>query len=848
MKTKGKEITLRDYQYKSVELAFTKQRATVNGQVNSGKTGVAYAIIKYVQDLLSYSDSILFLVGNASVAVQTKKNFEEALDTEIGFWGSGKKDLQQITIGMPQTIHSALKDPAKDVKVTTRNKKLQYMATKYVPMFDKFVTKKPMIRNFLKTHKPKYSYDRECFDELIQMLSMPEQDVSNALYWYTEKWRKFVKKANKKKFKQHEQALDYLDSVKVVIADECLTEDALVTMYDGSLKNISDLVVGDLLLGNNKVKNTIVKPKQPTMLLRHKFGFLEGTYTHPVATLSKDNKIKYKFLMQITDKDKVLIPLPKYKDIAVVKDDDYYLAFLLGIIIADGTFLKYKLKSGDRASNTMRINVSKDFDWYKKYVNKGVDAFENKYGYRLPLETKLDSRGNLLLRITDPQIKKWLLNNQIPYGKKSSTVCIPKKMVNNDSEMLGCISGILSCESDLSIINNSNETNQRLSVSMCSQKLLQQINTWLISKGITSTLHQCRVAKGSRSSEYRMSITGESLNNIDKLLELIERKRPKRTGISHISKAIINGNNYIVSKVLSVDEQNLEKDTYDIETENHTFIANGILNHNCHMFAADTFKDVLNHLLNARMRIGMTGTLPTDNVKAHIFEGEFGTDKLSVTNEELISRGISTKPYICQVPIESPKNLDKKALGALPVGLPKSQLDLMLYQEVYRQGIVHNNYRNGVIANLANKVYNSNSQGVVLIVVKSIEHGNIIEEEINAINSDINVKYLQGQDTLDRRGEVLDQVKASKVDVLIATSVIDVGVDLPNLQYLVYASGGKSPIQLLQRIGRMLRLGKHKPYIVVYDFVDRTSKYLYAQSQSREKIYDEQKFEFINRE
>lgn len=488
MKTKGKEITLRDYQYKGVELAFAKQRGTINAATNGGKSATAYAIIKYVQDLLSYSDSILFLIGNASVAVQTREVFKEALGTEIGFWGSGKKDLQQITIGMPQTIHSALKDPAKDVKVTTRNKKLQYMATKYVPMFDKFVTKKPMIRNFLKTHKPKYSYDRECFDELVQMLSMSEQDVSNALYWYTEKWRKFVKKANKKKFKQHEQALDYLDSVKVVIADEV------------------------------------------------------------------------------------------------------------------------------------------------------------------------------------------------------------------------------------------------------------------------------------------------------------------------------------------------------------------------HQFTAETFKDVLNHLPNARMRIGMTGTLPTDNVKAHIFEGEFGTDKLSVTNDELISRGISTKPYICQVPIESPKNLDKKALGALPVGLPKSQLDLMLYQEVYRQGIVHNNYRNGVIANLANKVYNSNSQGVVLIVVKSIEHGNIIEEEINAVNSDINVKYLQGQDTLDRRGEVLDQVKASKVDVLIATSVIDVGVDLPNLQYLVYASGGKSPIQLLQRIGRMLRLGKHKPYIVVYDFVDRTSKYLYAQSQSREKIYDEQKFEFINRE
>lgn len=72
---------------------------------------------------------------------------------------------------------------------------------------------------------------------------------------------------------------------------------------------------------------------------------------------------------------------------------------------------------------------------------------------------------------------------------------------------------------------------------------------------------------------------------------------------------------------------------------------------------------------------------------------------------------------------------------------------------------------------------------------------------------------------------------------------MDEGVDIPNIRYMVYASAGKSFVQTLQRIGRLLRISADKHEVFIFDIVDRNSDFLYNQAKKRVKYYKEQKFE-----
>jgi len=60
---------------------------------------------------------------------------------------------------------------------------------------------------------------------------------------------------------------------------------------------------------------------------------------------------------------------------------------------------------------------------------------------------------------------------------------------------------------------------------------------------------------------------------------------------------------------------------------------------------------------------------------------------------------------------------------------------------------------------------------------------------------------------------------------------------------MIYASAGKSVRQLLQRVGRMLRVSAKKKTALIIDMQDRTYPILYKQAKERAKAYKEEQFE-----
>jgi len=131
-------------------------------------------------------------------------------------------------------------------------------------------------------------------------------------------------------------------------------------------------------------------------------------------------------------------------------------------------------------------------------------------------------------------------------------------------------------------------------------------------------------------------------------------------------------------------------------------------------------------------------------------------------------------------------------------------------------------------------------EGTTLIVVNSVEHGEIIQSKLE--EAGVTSAFLQGANSTDERSVILNGVKDGSVKTLIGTQLIDEGIDLPNLSYLLYTAGGKSPRQLLQRVGRVLRVSDTKKTATIIDFQDKTHRVFGKQSDARKRIYLDEKF------
>lgn len=177
------------------------------------------------------------------------------------------------------------------------------------------------------------------------------------------------------------------------------------------------------------------------------------------------------------------------------------------------------------------------------------------------------------------------------------------------------------------------------------------------------------------------------------------------------------------------------------------------------------------------------------------------------------------------------------------------------YHKVYEQAIVNNEDRNSAIIKIACKMKNT-KQTTTLILISRVEHGTKLQEQLfqkipqQSFSMTVddpkngkptlvrvkNVEFLSGQDDPLRRKAVIQAVKEKKCEILIGSTIADEGLDIPSLDCLILAGGGKSSTRAFQRIGRVLRLFAGKTRAVCFDFIDYTPM-LRRHSRIREKLY-----------
>ena len=86
------------------------------------------------------------------------------------------------------------------------------------------------------------------------------------------------------------------------------------------------------------------------------------------------------------------------------------------------------------------------------------------------------------------------------------------------------------------------------------------------------------------------------------------------------------------------------------------------------------------------------------------------------------------------------------------------------------------------------------------------------------------VPLLEGQKSDAERDVILDKLRENKIDVVLATTLVDEGIDIPPLVGLVLMLPGASRVKLVQRLGRLTRPYKGKDVAVAYLFDYSKSK------------------------
>lgn len=249
--------------------------------------------------------------------------------------------------------------------------------------------------------------------------------------------------------------------------------------------------------------------------------------------------------------------------------------------------------------------------------------------------------------------------------------------------------------------------------------------------------------------------------------------------------------------IKSIDKTNTAMNMYDLEVEdNHNYFANDILVHNSATPRREDGED---------MRI----------------RGALGEIIYQKSRKELIAEG-----YLANAIVHYYK--------------PRFDMDLKFkrYADIYKEAIVENEDRNKLIIRLAIDAYVSKRK--VLVLVSHIEHGQRLYNILSAGNASYPRIVFMNGNSKDRNRD-MDQY-----DIIIATPIYDEGYDLPALDCVILAAGGRSSIKITQRIGRVLRPKPDGRSALIYDFLD-SPKYLNKHSKRRREILEEE-FEVIGKE
>tara|TARA_B100001778_G_scaffold241936_2_gene202272 strand:- start:10 stop:843 length:834 start_codon:yes stop_codon:yes gene_type:complete len=255
-----------------------------------------------------------------------------------------------------------------------------------------------------------------------------------------------------------------------------------------------------------------------------------------------------------------------------------------------------------------------------------------------------------------------------------------------------------------------------------------------------------------------------------------------------------------------------------------------VIGDEAHGFKSKSLTAIMTKCINAKYRIGTTGTLDGTQTHKLVLEGLFGKVHKVTTTKKLIDQ----------------KHLSPFTINALVLKHPDSichNLKGINYQEELEY-LISSEARNKYIVNLTIGLERN-----TLLLFRFVEkHGQLLYDMIKENTNDRKIFFVYGGTDTDTREQIRAIVESERNAVIVASyGVFSVGVNIRNLHNIIFASPSKSRIRNLQSIGRGLRLSDKKEIATLYDIADdlkfkNKKNYTLEHFEERVKTYKEENF------
>ena len=240
-----------------------------------------------------------------------------------------------------------------------------------------------------------------------------------------------------------------------------------------------------------------------------------------------------------------------------------------------------------------------------------------------------------------------------------------------------------------------------------------------------------------------------------------------------------------------------------------------------HEASGNSYYEIMNNCVNAHYRLALTATPfmkanQEDNMKLMAVSGPIG---IRVSEKQLIDTGVLARPIFKIIKADKPKSLFRTTS----------------WPRCYELGVMSSVPRNAEIIREALRA--AKYKLPTLILIQRETHGKMLTAALES--NGLHAKFINGKSGQPERKRTLAMLASGEYDVVVGSTILDVGVDVPSIGMIIIASGGKAEVQLRQRIGRGLRKKKSGPNVAfVVEFWDQYNDTLMKHSAQRRQIIE----------
>ena len=244
------------------------------------------------------------------------------------------------------------------------------------------------------------------------------------------------------------------------------------------------------------------------------------------------------------------------------------------------------------------------------------------------------------------------------------------------------------------------------------------------------------------------------------------------------------------------------------------------------------FYKVLSNL-SARYKIGLTATPKRADGLERCMYALLGEVAYTIPKEEV-------KKFTCPVKVMKVETDYKPNLDVVLAGD-----GTIVYSDLIKD-LTSDRKRNEKIAEDIKALINSDETVRLLVLSDRVEHLSTLREILSGYKVRQLMALSNSKKAREERRQVLKDLNDGKINVVLATyALAKEGLDVPNLNYVVFASPQKDETTVTQSAGRVGRKAEGKEYGVVIDYVDSNFGMLAGFSKKRNSVYKKLEYEIM---